>query len=197
MAVVVEEWVGVPDERLRAEIHRVIAAVVDVGGAVGFLATPDRAEVDAWIDSLLGGIAGGRAGMVLCRVDGRVEALGSWARGAPGPQGHTALLSRIMAHPSARGLGLGRRVVTSLVDAVAAVGVEVALLSVRGNNHGAVALYEDCGFTVYGVVPNGLAVGDVRFDEVRMVRQVALPETVTIHGRAVGGPGGSVRRANA
>lgn len=93
------------DLAVRAGIHRVVSDVVAAGGAIGFLAVPDRAEVDAWVDSLLDRIAQGRAGMLLCRVDGRIEALGAWIREVPGPQGHTALLTRIMAHPAARGLG--------------------------------------------------------------------------------------------
>ncbi|GAA1368456.1 GNAT family N-acetyltransferase [Catellatospora chokoriensis] len=187
------DWPTRADEQLRGECHRVIAAVVELGGAIGWLQMPSREKTDAWLDAILQTAGTGRGGLAVARVDSRVEALGAWLAGPPGPVGHVAELTKVMAHPDARGLGLGKRLVRALADACADAGMEVITLGVRGNNHGAIALYEACGFRTWGVLPNAVAVDALRFDDVRMFLPLPLPAGVRIQGSAAGGPGGSGR----
>ena len=108
--------------------------------------------------------------------------------------GHVVELTKIMVHPSAQGSGLGRLVVEALIDRADSFGAELLTLGVRGNNHGAKALYEACGFLTWGVLPNGVAVNNHRFDVVRMYRQLRLPTNTVIHGSTAGGRGGSALR---
>lgn len=171
-----------------------IAAVVEQAGAVGWLEVPSRATTDAWLESVLQTAGTGRAGLVVVRVRACVEALGVWLAGPPGPVGHVAELTKVMVHPGARGLGLGKRVVSALVGACSTAGIEVITLGVRGNNHGAISLYEACGFRTWGVLPNAVAVDDLRFDDVRMFLSLPLPAGIRIRGSVAGGPGGSARR---
>ncbi len=70
----------VDDQSVR-EVHRVVAAVVELGGAVGWLSPPSRADIRQWLGEWDTAAAAGRAGFALCRLDGRVEALGA---GGPG-----------------------------------------------------------------------------------------------------------------
>jgi hypothetical protein len=49
------------DERLRSEFHRLVYAVVEHGGAVGYLTPPTRAETDGWLAETLDA-AGGEPG---------------------------------------------------------------------------------------------------------------------------------------
>ena len=182
------------DDQTVHEVHRVVSAVVELGGAVGWLSPPSRADIQRWLGEWQTATATGRAGFALCRVDGQVEALGGWRAGPPGPMGHVVDLTKIMVHPRARGLGLGRTVMDALIGRAGGYGAELLTLGVRGNNHGAQALYEACGFTVWGVLPNGVAVGDHRFDVIRMYRQLRLPADAVIHGSSAGGIGGSALR---
>ena len=182
------------DDQTVHEVHRVVSAVVELGGAVGWLSPPSRADIHRWLGEWRTATATGRAGFALCRVDGQVEALGGWRAGPPGPMGHVVDLTKIMVHPRARGLGLGRTVMDALIGRAGGYGAELLTLGVRGNNHGAQALYEACGFTVWGVLPNGVAVGDHRFDVIRMYRQLRLPADAVIHGSSDGGIGGSALR---
>ena len=182
------------DDQTVHEVHRVVSAVVELGGAVGWLSPPSRADIQRWLGEWQTATATGRAGFALCRVDGQVEALGGWRAGPPGPMGHVVDLTKIMVHPRARGLGLGRTVMDALIGRAGGCGAELLTLGVRGNNHGAQALYEACGFTVWGVLPNGVAVGDHRFDVIRMYRQLRLPADAVIHGSSDGGIGGSALR---
>ncbi|MBQ0905321.1 GNAT family N-acetyltransferase [Micromonospora sp. U21] len=171
-----------------------IAAVVEQTGAIGWLEVPSRGKADAWLEGVFQTAGSGRGGLVVARAKARVEALGVWLAGPPGPVGHVAELTKVLAHPGARGLGLGKRVVSALVGACTTAGIEVITLGVRGNNHGAISLYEACGFRTWGVLPNAVAVDDLRFDDVRMFLPLPLPTGVRVRGSVAGGPGGSARR---
>ena len=185
------QWLDRVDDPTVREVHRVVSAVVELGGAVGWLEVPDPVAIGTWLQEWHTAATTGRAGFALCRVDGRVEALGGWRAGPPGPMGHVVRLAKIMVHPDARGLGLGRLVVESLIEQAEGSGAELLTLGVRGNNHGARALYETCGFITYGALPNGVAVGNDRFDAVSMYRPLHLPAGSVIHGSTAGGVGGS------
>ena len=189
------QWLGHVDDQTTHEVHRVVSAVVDLGGAVGWLQTPTLTDIGQWLGGWQAAVATGRAGLALCRVDGQIQALGGWQAGREGPIGHVVELTKVMVHPGARGLGLGRLVVDTLIDGADSFGAEVLTLGVRGNNHGARALYEACGFMTWGVIPNGVAVDQHRFDDVRMSRQLRLPADAVIHGSGAGGVGGSPARS--
>jgi ribosomal protein S18 acetylase RimI-like enzyme len=188
------QWLDGVDDQIIREVHRVVSAVVELGGAVGWLQIPTPADIGQWLGEWQASTAAGRAGFALCRVNGQIEAVGGWRAGAQGPVGHVVGLAKIMVHPDARGLGLGRLVVEALIEGADSFGAELLTLGVRGNNHGAQALYEACGFISYGVLPNGVAVGHHRFDVVTMYRQLRLPANTVVHGSTAGGLGGSVLR---
>ncbi len=187
-------WPTATDEGLYAGVHRVIATVAALGGAVGWLHEPARAEVDRWLDALMGQVQDGRARLLVVRRDGRIEALGYWARLAGVVFERNAEVRKVMTHPDARGQGLARLVVRSLVRDAATAGVEVLVLDVRGNNHAALDLYESEGFTVYGRLPDLIAVGNERFDRVCFYRDLGRPPGVVRHGGRVEGPGASTGR---
>jgi ribosomal protein S18 acetylase RimI-like enzyme len=181
------DWPERLDEELAEEIHAVVVDVVSSGGAVGWLTPPDRQACDAWVTEVLTG--GGS--LVVARVDGRVAALGTWSRLPAEVLAHNGEIRRVMVHRSARGLGLGRRVTTALIDSARAAGVEQLLCDVRGNNHAAVALYLSIGFREYGRLPDFLAVGKHRFDRVRLFLPLQLAPDAVRHGSRAEGPGAS------
>jgi len=189
------QWLGEVDDQTTVEVHRVVSAVVELGGAVGWLQIPSLTDIGQWLGGWHAAVTTGRAGLALCRVHGQVQAVGGWQAGREGATGHVVELTKVMVHPGARGLGLGRLVVDTLIDGADSFGAEVLTLGVRGNNHGARALYEACGFTTWGVMPNGVAVDHHRFDDVRMSRQLRLPADAVIHGSGAGGVGGSPARS--
>jgi ribosomal protein S18 acetylase RimI-like enzyme len=161
-------WPASVTEDLCAQVHRVPHAVVAAGGAVGYLTPPDRAVSDAWLSEVLAAVRTGDAALALGVVDGRIEATGLWRRGPVPIFTHTADVMKVMAHPAARGLGLGRLVVSGLVERARAAGLEMLVLGVRGNNHGTIDLYRSLGFVEWGRLPNVVEVGDDRYDDVRM-----------------------------
>lgn len=188
------DWPLRADEELYADVHRVVAAVAALGGAVGWLTEPSREEADRWLDGLLESVAGGRARLLVVRADGRVQALGYWARLGGAVFERNGELRAVMTHPAARARGLARLAVRALVEDARAAGVEVMVLDVRGNNHAALALYESEGFTAYGRLPDFVAVGADRFDRVCLYRDLGRPPGVRRNGGRAVGPGASRAR---
>ncbi len=189
------DWPLVADEALHDDVHRVVAAVVALGGAVGWVEVPDRTETANWLDRELAKAAAERAAVAVVRRSGRLEALGMWTRYVPPVLARNAEVRKVMVHPDARGAGLARLLMVALIDSARAAGVEVLRLGVRGNNHAAQALYESLGWTECGRVPDFIGLGDDRWDEVSYYLDLPRPAGVRRHGSAAVGPGSS-RRAD-
>ena len=190
-------WPRTADEDLRAAVHRVLHDVVADGGAVGYTEPPDRARTDAWLDDVLADVRTGDGGLVVATVDGTVAAMGTWRRERSPVFRTSAEVAKVMAHPSARGLGLGRRIVSALVDDARGHDLELLTLGVRGNNHGTIELYEELGFREYGRLPNRIVVGDDRFDDVKMMLPLGHRPGTRLRGSEPGGPGSTPSRASA
>ncbi|HEX7307711.1 GNAT family N-acetyltransferase [Lentzea sp.] len=189
-------WLSEADDHLRAEIRAVVHDVVAAGGAVGYHEPPTYDRISTWLDTVLKQVRDGNAAFVTAVVDGAVRAVGLWRRGSTAVFQHRVEIQQIMAHPSARGLGLGNLVVQGLVDHARSAGFEIAMLGVRGNNHGAIELYERIGFRECGRMPNAIAVGDERWDDVWMFLPLGYPEGTVLNGSKPGGLGSSPRRTN-
>ena len=63
-------------------------------------------------------------------------------------------ITNIATHPSARRMGLGRAVVSALLDYGASCGLVSFSLEVRESNSAAIALYEGLGFEAVGIRKN-------------------------------------------
>jgi ribosomal protein S18 acetylase RimI-like enzyme len=182
------------DDETYAAVHRVVADVVELEGAVGWLYVPPPEATAAWLDEHLANAAAGRGAIALVSVDGRVEALGVWTRYTAAVVAQNAEIRKVMTHPDARGRGLGRVVVEALTENARAAGVEVLVLDARGNNHAAHALYESLGWQRCGAIPDFIAVGDERWDRVFFSLRVNTPPNAVLHGSEPVGPGSSIRR---
>jgi len=187
-------WPLDASENLRAAVHRVLHDVVAEGGAVGYVEPPSRAQTDAWLADVLSDVRTGNGAIVLASVDGVVQAMGTWRREPPAVFRTSAEIAKVMAHPDARGLGLGRRVVSALVDDARDKKLELLTLGVRGNNHGTIQLYEELGFREWGRLPNRIVVGDDRFDDVKMMLPLGHLQGVRLRGAGPGGPGSTPSR---
>lgn len=77
--------------------------------------------------------------------------------------------------PSARRLGLGRRLLGQLLDDARAAGAERVFLEVRPSNGEAVALYHDVGFHLITRRPNYYPTHDGREDALVMAMELLPP----------------------
>ena len=167
-------------------LHLLVADVAALGGAVGWLSVPDRAEVAAHFDGVLA--KGARLAVV--EEGDRILASAYWHRWQGAVLQHNAVLSKLMTASDARGRGLGREVTQAVIDDARAAGMEVLTLDCRGNNHGALRLYESLGFVVSGRRPDFIAVAHERFDQVLLHLDLRSgTEPLQRHGGRREGPG--------
>jgi ribosomal protein S18 acetylase RimI-like enzyme len=191
------DWLDKVDEATIDAAHRVVRAVMELGGAVGWVHVPDRTETAEWLTDIAAEVAAGRTRMAVVSAGGRVEALGRWTWYAKPTVGLNAEVLQVMVHPGTRGQGLARLLVGALVADARDRRVETLTLDVRGNNHAAMALYESFGFEVSGRLPDFVAVGDDRWDRVLYrldLRTADYP--VRRHGMRPVGPGASIVRSS-
>lgn len=162
--------VAAPETARLDGVHALVAAGVARGEALGFVDPPSGADYRRSLDPLLDRSAAVNGGVVAALVDGRVVGTAQWSRSPYPTRRVLAELDRVAVAPDARRGGVGRRVVEAALADAAAHGVEVVVLEVRGDNHGAIALYERCAFTRAGLIPNAVAIGVSRYDLVLMAR---------------------------
>jgi ribosomal protein S18 acetylase RimI-like enzyme len=182
-------WPTVATDELFDGVHALVEAVVRSGGAVGWLDVPDQVDNRAWFDDLLGQARAHKVRVCVVSLDERVVGFGFWERFSYLVLSRNATVRKVMTHPELRGRGVGRALMTALIDDAQAAGVENLVLDVRGNNHGAMALYEAMGFEVTGRRPSFIADGLDRYDSVLYQRRLALPPGVVQHGGRAEGVG--------
>jgi ribosomal protein S18 acetylase RimI-like enzyme len=129
-----------------------------------FAATPEEesgqslAEIAARLEQqpVFGGFEGDTLGVAGFAVPARAKKL------------HKGSLWGVYVREAARGRGLGRALVTRVIEH--ARGQVVQLHAAVGTtNHAALSLYRTLGFTTYGIEPRGLACGGRYYDQELMV----------------------------
>lgn len=186
---------GRADEAELAQIAELIAGAVGRREALGLAGPLTAREYAAHLGRLLDAAAAGDAGIgAVIDSYGTVLGTAQWTRSPYRTRRVLAELDRVCVAPPARGLGVGRMLVDLLTAHAAEHGVEVLGLEVRGNNHGAIALYEHCGFRRTGLIPNAVAEDKDRYDVILMHRELPRPADVRLIGSQPVGVGSSARR---
>ena len=184
-----------PDEALLDQVAELIAQAVARQEALGLAAPLTAADYRSHLDGLMKQVLAGDAGLgIVLDPDGGVLGTAQWTRSSYRTRRVLAELDRVCVAPSARGLGVGRTLVGLLAVDAEGHGIEVLGLEVRGNNHGAIALYERSGFRRTGLIPNAVAVDEDRYDVVLMHRELMRPESVRLIGSEPTGAGSSALR---
>lgn len=182
----------------RATLGAVADLLVDAaarGEAVGLSPTITRQQYDDYLERLMRDADRGDAGLVAARsADGTVVGTAQWTRSTYSTRKVLGEVDRVVVTPELRGTGVGKALIDAIVADARAAGVEVLMLEVRGNNHGALALYERNGFRYAGTLPNVVALDVVRHDVVLMTRDLARPPGTDLLGHLPAGDGASLRR---
>jgi ribosomal protein S18 acetylase RimI-like enzyme len=176
-------------------VAELIAAAVGRREALGLAGPLTPGGYREHIDRLLELCALGDAGLgVVLDSQGVVLGTAQWTRSPYRTRRVLAEIDRVCVAPPARGLGVGRMLVELAAADAADHGVEVLGLEARGNNHGALALYEHCGFRRTGLIPNAVAEDRDRYDVVLMHRELERPAGLRLVGSEPVGVGASALR---
>jgi GNAT superfamily N-acetyltransferase len=135
-------------------LAELLADTVAGGASVGFLAPCGRAEAAGWWRERADAMVYGRLAVWAAVADtGRVLGTVSLDRPDKPNSRHRAELVKLMVHRTARGQGLGRRLLTTAEDAAAAAGITLLHLDTETGSP-AEQLYRSAGWTRAGVIPD-------------------------------------------
>ena len=103
-------------------------------------------EQRAWIREREGAL-----GVLVAEIDGRVMGFSSLSPYRNRPAYNTTVENSVYVHADARGLGVGKRLLTEIVDMAKARGFHTVLAHISDAGGASVALHQSCGFKVVGV----------------------------------------------
>ncbi|MFJ5137255.1 GNAT family N-acetyltransferase [Streptomyces sp. NPDC088707] len=127
---------------------------VDSGASVGFLASVTASEAAAWWARVAEEAAEGvRDVWAAHGPDGRLSGVVTLVRGGAANGGHRGEISRLLVHRSARGGGLGYRLLATAEAHAAATGLTLLVLDTQTDSP-AERLYRGAGWTAAGTIPD-------------------------------------------
>jgi len=129
------------------------------------------AKADKYRDRLLGSADN----FVLGACDGeQLIGIGGFFRETAPKRQHIGSVWGVYVTPSFRGRGIGRSLLTSMVERARVLAdLEHILLSVTSENAAALALYRSLGFEAWGTEPAALKYEGVDYDETHMLLRLS------------------------
>ena len=100
----------------------------------------------------------------------RLVGIATARRGGPKRMRHMADIGPIYVRDDAQGQGVGRALLTYMLEQLAQVGVLQAELAVDVENKAAQALYHSAGFHIFGRRPRSVLIDGVARDDFLMIR---------------------------
>jgi GNAT superfamily N-acetyltransferase len=150
----IERWNGARVRQRAGELAELLADTVAGGASVGFLTPLGHEEAATWWRERAEAAAAGRLA-VWAALDHTGRAAGTVSLAHPDKPNsrHRAELVKLMVHRSARGRGLGRRLLATAEEAAAAAGITLLHLDTETGSP-AERLYRSAGWTRAGVIPD-------------------------------------------
>jgi GNAT superfamily N-acetyltransferase len=140
---------------LRVEaLSRILADSVAEGAAISFMSplSYDAAE-QFWLRDVRPEVLAGRRVLFGAERDGELIGTVQFLTAMPPNQPHRCEIAKMIVHPRARRLGVGRSLMTSALDRARALGKTLVTLDTRTGDV-AEPLYESVGFATAGVIPD-------------------------------------------
>ncbi|MFH9844332.1 GNAT family N-acetyltransferase [Streptomyces sp. NPDC017246] len=145
-------------EEVRAHASEGLAALlldaVDSGASVGFLAPLEAPEATAWWSRVADEAAEGVRDVWAARgPDGNLTGVVTLVRAGADNGRHRGEIARLLVHRSARGRGLGHRLLATAEAHAAATGLTLLVLDTQTDSP-AERLYRGAGWTAAGTIPD-------------------------------------------
>ncbi len=133
------------------EFVELINSAVEEGAEILKSKKVTREEEAEWLGSLLAKVEKGERFVICAEIEGRVVGLCELERRS-GVRSHTATVGIIIKRPY-RDLGLGTRMLRTMIDQARSMGLKVLTLGMFATNARARHVYEKVGFREVGCVP--------------------------------------------
>jgi len=122
----------------------------------------------AWWQERLSPAAGAESVVFGAFVDGTLAGAAGLTFEPRAKARHKATLFGMYVAPGRRAGGVGAALVQGVLDHARGLGLRQVLLTVTRGNDAAQALYERCGFTVFGIEPRAVNIDGAFMDKVHM-----------------------------
>ncbi|HWK63532.1 MAG TPA: GNAT family N-acetyltransferase [Rhizobiaceae bacterium] len=135
-------------------LSEILAAAVDGGAAVSFMAPLSRKDAaDYWRVDVGPDVAAGRRLLFAAERENKLVGTVQLLISMPQNQPHRCEIAKMMVHPAARRLGVGRALMNHALDRARVLGKTLVTLDTRTGDV-AEPLYSSVGFEVAGVIPD-------------------------------------------
>lgn len=125
-----------------------------------------------WLGRIQASIEGTASRIFLAEDAGQAVGLAAAYREKGAKVRHSAKLVSVYVRPNYRGCGLAERIIREVLAWCGSVGVRILRLTVVTSNTPAIRCYQRCGFSVYGIQPEVIRIGNQYHDELLMWRRV-------------------------
>jgi RimJ/RimL family protein N-acetyltransferase len=128
--------------------------------------------IEEWLERARKGAAGDEGVTYVAEAAGQLLGMVALVRNATVKTRHAATIYGVYVRPAWRGLGIADALLGACVEHGRTIGLRLVRLGVATCNIAAVRVYARCGFSVYGVEPESIRVGDTYHDELLMARRL-------------------------
>ncbi len=152
-----------------AEARHHVGALADVlvdcvegGASVSFMAPFSKSDAESFFEKVADGVERGERTLLAAFMDSKLVGTVQILTATPPNQPHRADIAKLLVHRSARGHGIGARLMERAEEAARLVGKTLLVLdSVTGGD--GERLYIRMGWNIVGVIPNYALFPDGRF----------------------------------
>ncbi|WP_170763462.1 GNAT family N-acetyltransferase [Ruegeria lacuscaerulensis] len=136
------------------DLTEILHACVHTGASIGFILpfTTDQAR-DYWQNRVRPDLQSGALDLFAALENGRIVGTVQLIPAAMPNQPHRADVAKLLVHPDARRMGLGRALMNALEIRAAELNRTVLVLDTRSSDPSRI-LYQNLGFQIAGEIPN-------------------------------------------
>lgn len=135
-------------------LSRILADSVEEGAAISFMAPLSYEDAARfWLHDVLPEVAAARRVLFGAERGGEIVGTVQLLTAMPPNQPHRCEVAKMIVHPSARRLGIGRRLMVRAIEQAKELGRTLVTLDTRTGD-AAEPLYASIGFEVAGVIPD-------------------------------------------
>lgn len=151
-----------PYEEARRRVGELACVLVDCvagGASVNFMADFGQAQAEGFFARIADAVGRGERLLFAGFVDGKLLGTAQLVLDVPPNQPHRGEIAKMLVHRSARGLGLGKALLTATEAEARRLGRKLLVLdTMRGTV--AEKMYSSAGYVKFGVVPDYAAFPD-------------------------------------